>query len=219
MPTLQIVARLALAGGLGALIGVERELHQRTAGLRTNTLIAVGSALFTILSTELALGTGADPTRISAQIVTGIGFLGAGAIIKYGTSIRGLTTAGSLWATAALGMAAGAGQIVIALTGCAIIVISLWPLNWVIDRLHIGKEQLLRLRVHVASLDALSTITRELSAQRIELAGIQTQRIGKGRYEIELDLRPPPHIRHDAVVELVSALPDVELIESSSVVE
>jgi hypothetical protein len=71
----------------------------------------------------------------------------------------------------------------------------------------------------VASLDALTTITHELSAQRIELSGIETQRISKGRYEIELDLRPPPHIRSHTVVELISGIADVELIESASVID
>jgi len=223
---LDLAFRLVLAAVLGALVGLERELHAHPAGMRTHLLVSFGSALFTVLSIygfvgvlDPSQGSPPDPTRIAAQVVTGIGFLGAGAIIKYGTSIRGLTTAGSLWATAALGMAAGAGQVVIAVTGCAIVLFSLWPLNWIIDRLHIGKEQMIRLRVHVANLDALTTITRELSAQRIELSGIETQRIGKGRYEIELDLRPPPHIRSHTVVELVSALPDVELIESASVID
>ena len=77
----------------------------------------------------------------------------------------------------------------------------------------------MRQGVDVAHVDALTTITRELSAQRIELSGIETQRIGKGRYEIELDLLPPPNMRSHTVVELVSALPDVELIESASVID
>jgi putative Mg2+ transporter-C (MgtC) family protein len=223
---LDLAFRLVLAAVLGALVGLERELHAHPAGMRTHLLVSFGSALFTVLSIygfvdvlDPGVGSPPDPTRIAAQVVTGIGFLGAGAIIKYGTSIRGLTTAGSLWATAAIGMAAGAGQIVIAVTGCAIVLFSLWPLNWIVDRLHIGKEQLVRLRLQVASLEALPTITRELNAKGVELAGIQTERIGKGRYEIELDLRPPPPMRADGVVELVGALPGVELIESVSVVD
>src|SRR5439155_1345682 len=104
------------AAALGLAIGFEREIHGHPAGLRTHMLVAVGSGLFTVLS---AYGfrevSGAvpntapiDPTRIAAQIVSGIGFLGAGAILKDGIVIRGLTTAASLWATSAVGMAAGA---------------------------------------------------------------------------------------------------------------
>ena len=109
--------RLSVAAALGAAVGVERELRDREAGIRTHLLVSLGSALFTIVSAYgfhefLASGQAvirADPTRIAAQIVTGIGFLGAGAIIREGLSVRGLTTAGSLWIVAAIGMAVGAG--------------------------------------------------------------------------------------------------------------
>jgi putative Mg2+ transporter-C (MgtC) family protein len=109
--------RLSVAAGLGAAVGIEREFRDREAGIRTHLLVALGSALFTIISAYgfhefLASGDSvvrADPTRIAAQIVTGIGFLGAGAIIREGLSVRGLTTAGSLWVVAAIGMASGAG--------------------------------------------------------------------------------------------------------------
>ena len=111
------LARLAVAVGLGGAIGFERELREREAGLRTHILVCVGSALFTIVSAYGFRGflesgdqvIRADPTRIAAQIVTGIGFLGAGAIIRQGLSVRGLTTAATLWVAAAIGIAAGAG--------------------------------------------------------------------------------------------------------------
>jgi putative Mg2+ transporter-C (MgtC) family protein len=106
MPSLEIVLRLALAAGLGAALGLEREWRQKPAGLRTNILIALGAALFTILS--LRLGT--DTARIAAQVVTGIGFLGAGAILRSGRSVHGMTTAATIWVNAAIGMAAGAGE-------------------------------------------------------------------------------------------------------------
>ncbi|MDX6489676.1 MAG: putative Mg2+ transporter-C (MgtC) family protein, partial [Gaiellaceae bacterium] len=123
--------------GLGMAIGIERELRDREAGLRTHVLVSVGSALFTIISAygfhDLLANGGpvirADPTRIAAQIVTGIGFLGAGAIIREGLSIRGLTTAATLWGVAAIGMAAGAGYYSAALFGTAIVLLALWPLR------------------------------------------------------------------------------------------
>src|SRR6266542_2054899 len=109
---LDVAARLLVAALLGAAIGYEREVHDHPAGMRTHLLVALGSALFTVVSIfGFASGAGqgpVDPSRVAAQIVTGIGFLGAGAIIKYGTSVRGLTTAASLWTTAGIGMAAGA---------------------------------------------------------------------------------------------------------------
>src|SRR4051794_31849808 len=98
---LNLAVQLLLAAALGALIGLERELHGHPAGMRTHLLVCLGSAMFTVVSIYGFLddpgGANVDPTRIAAQVVTGIGFLGAGAIIQYGTSIRGLTTAGSLW--------------------------------------------------------------------------------------------------------------------------
>src|SRR4051794_35734840 len=101
--------RLSVAALLGGAIGMERELRERGAGLRTHLVVCVGSALFTLVSAYGFTGFRVDPTRISAQIVSGIGFLGAGAIIRQGLSFRGLTTAATLWLVAAIGMASGAG--------------------------------------------------------------------------------------------------------------
>jgi putative Mg2+ transporter-C (MgtC) family protein len=110
MPSLDLMLRLLVAGGLGAAIGLEREWRQKPAGLRTNILIALGSALFTMVSIEFA-GAGGTSDRIAAQIVTGVGFLGGGAILRSGKSIHGMTTAATIWVNAAIGMAAGAGQL------------------------------------------------------------------------------------------------------------
>jgi putative Mg2+ transporter-C (MgtC) family protein len=129
--------RLAIAAALGGAIGFERELRDREAGLRTHLLVCLGSALFTLVSAygfEDFLKSGdqvirADPTRIAAQIVTGIGFLGAGAIIRQGLSIRGLTTAATLWVSAAIGIACGAGYYSGAVLGTAVTIFALWPLR------------------------------------------------------------------------------------------
>jgi putative Mg2+ transporter-C (MgtC) family protein len=132
-----IVLRLAVAAGLGAAVGFEREIRDREAGMRTHLLVALGSCLFTLVSAYgfhefLASGDAvvrADPARIAAQIVTGIGFLGAGAIIREGLSVRGLTTAGSLWVVAAIGMAAGAGFYWAAVVTTLLTLFALWPLR------------------------------------------------------------------------------------------
>jgi putative Mg2+ transporter-C (MgtC) family protein len=129
--------RLALAAGLGGAVGFERELRDREAGIRTHLLVSMGSALFTIISAygfhEFLAGGGtivrADPSRIAAQIVTGIGFLGAGAIIRDGLSVRGLTTAATLWVVAAVGMACGAGYYWPAVAATALTIFALWPLR------------------------------------------------------------------------------------------
>jgi putative Mg2+ transporter-C (MgtC) family protein len=131
----QVAFRLGLAALLGGAIGVERELRDREAGIRTHLLVSLGSALFTIISAYgfhefFASGASvADPTRIAAQIVTGIGFLGAGAIIREGVSVRGLTTAATLWVTAAIGMACGAGWYGPALITTLFTILALGPLR------------------------------------------------------------------------------------------
>ena len=121
-----MVLRLLLAAALGAIIGYQRERAGKPAGLRTHVLICIGSALFTIAS---IYGFGvADPARIAAGIVTGIGFLGAGAIIRTREHIVGLTTAASIWAVAAIGLTAGAGLYLIsAVTTAVIMIILLLP--------------------------------------------------------------------------------------------
>lgn len=117
----ELVTRLLTAAFLGGLLGFERELRQKSAGLRTNILIAMGSALFTLMSYELAAeGTSGDPGRVAAQIVTGIGFLGAGAIMRTDGGIQGLTTAATVWVNAAVGVAAGAGEYHIATIATAV---------------------------------------------------------------------------------------------------
>jgi putative Mg2+ transporter-C (MgtC) family protein len=127
----EAVLRLVVAAGLGAAVGIERELREREAGIRTHLLVSLGSCLFTIVGAYgfEDFGTKVDPTRIAAQIVTGIGFLGAGTIIREGISVRGLTTAGSLWIVAAIGMASGAGYYWPAVAGTALTVLALWPLR------------------------------------------------------------------------------------------
>ena len=223
---LDISFRLLVASVLGAAIGLERELHAHPAGMRTHLLVSLGSAAFTVLSIFFfetpAAPNGSiptDPSRIAAQIVSGIGFLGAGAILKYGTSVRGLTTAASLWATAGVGMAAGAGAWFVAVVTTVLIVFSLGPLNWVISRLRLRGQDLFRLRVQAGRLEALGEISRTLTQHKIEIAGVNSQRLGKGRYEIELELRPPPGTKHEAIVAAVSSVADVEILESGASAE
>src|SRR5437867_12339455 len=104
----ELVRRLLVATVMGGLLGAERELRRKSAGFRTNILIALGSAIFTIMS--LTIAPNVDPSRIASQIVTGIGFLGAGTILRYRDRVHGLTTAATIWVNAALGIAAGAGE-------------------------------------------------------------------------------------------------------------
>jgi putative Mg2+ transporter-C (MgtC) family protein len=116
--------RIGLATAVGGAIGAEREFRDRSAGFRTLIFICVGSALFTIFSERI--GISRDTARIAAQVVSGVGFLGGGAILREGANVRGLTTAATIWLTAALGMGLGAGYIQISLVASAIVLVVLW---------------------------------------------------------------------------------------------
>ncbi|MFE3293824.1 MgtC/SapB family protein [Rhodococcus sp. NPDC059234] len=124
MDTTIVLLRVGLGLGLGAAVGIERQWRARMAGLRTNALVSLGATLFVIVGAYSFDGPGADPTRVAAQIVSGIGFLGAGVIMKQGASITGLNTAATLWATAAVGALVGGGMYVVAVIGTAAIMIA-----------------------------------------------------------------------------------------------
>ena len=134
-----ILLRLLIAAGLGAVIGLERERSQQPAGLRTHIILVVGATLAMTLSVNLAiqfqpLVPNGDPARLAAQVISGIGFLGAGAIFRYGVSIKGLTTATSLWTMAVVGVVVGAGHYLAAIGATLLILIVLFVVNIIEDR-------------------------------------------------------------------------------------
>lgn len=219
---LNLALRLLLSAVLGAVIGYEREIHDHPAGMRTHLLVSLGSAAFTVISiygftnTGIANEAPTDPSRVAAQIVTGIGFLGAGSIIKYGTSVRGLTTAASLWVTAAVGMAVGAGWWLVAIVTTGIVVLSLWPLRLIIRRIRTFGAHQVRLRLQTSSLDSLGELRRAVGGRRIEVTEINTQRLGKGRHEIELGLLLPPSVDQAELLDVIQSVADVEVLEVDS---
>lgn len=167
-----IFLKLLVATVLGGLIGLEREAHDRPAGLRTHTLVCLGSAIYMILSMSFSKDGTADPGRIAAQVATGVGFLGAGTIIRHGNSVRGLTTAASIWAVAAIGLCVGRGDTgyIIAISATAFVFGTLRGLSYVEKRLA------LRLRVRHTTIryrggdETFARIGSELT-----LLGVQIQ--------------------------------------------
>jgi putative Mg2+ transporter-C (MgtC) family protein len=143
---LDLALRLTVGLVLGAIIGFERELQRQPAGFRTHSLVSLGAALFTVVSAYGFTGDLVDPTRIAAQIVSGIGFIGAGTILQHRGHIRGLTTAASLWSVAAIGTAAGAGLYIVAIVGTLLILIVLS----ILDRI----EEFARRRLQLNPPDA-----------------------------------------------------------------
>ena len=218
---LDLALRLLVAAGLGGVIGAEREIHNHPAGIRTHMLVALGAGLFTVLSIfGFGLeGSGSqglvDPTRIAAQIVSGIGFLGAGAILKDGVIIRGLTTAASLWATAAVGMAAGAGEYILAIVAAVIILVSLWPINALAERLHGANRLEVELRLTMSRVDELGLVSAALAASKIEILTVQTQRAGKGAYRADLAIRGRSTAVIASALEAVEAIPGVDIVSST----
>jgi putative Mg2+ transporter-C (MgtC) family protein len=173
---LEFIIGLFVAAVLGGILGYEREIHGRPAGLRTHLLVSLGAAAFMLLSPYVAsMGKGipADPGRIAAQIVTGIGFLGAGAIVKEGISVRGLTTAACLWVAAAIGMTAGAGRYMgaVLITALALFALVLLPR--------------LEERVKTHSYRILEVVTPIDAEVRSIINAVKTQDVTILRYEMD----------------------------------
>lgn len=192
----QYLISVLLAGLVGGMIGLEREYHDKTAGLRTMILIAVGSALFTILS--VVIGEETDPSRVAAALVSGVGFLGAGAIIKAGMNIRGLTTAASIWLVASLGMGMGAGEYALTFGVTFIVMIVLWVLPFLerrIDAMHQFLEFSIITHNHD---DCENQILDILNDEKIKYVSIHRTKLFNHQREIRIMAKNNP-AKHDAL--------------------
>jgi putative Mg2+ transporter-C (MgtC) family protein len=190
-PFLLMVVKLGAAALLGALVGLERERHDRPAGLRTHMLVCVGSTLITLVSYEM--GRPNDVARIAAQIVTGIGFLGAGTIYRAGGGIRGLTTAAGLWVVAGIGMAIGAGGEMLwlaAITAAIIFVANVW-IRRLEDRVVRG-YQCVVIRI-VRGRDVLTHLLEGLADQQVFVREVHwlTETEEGDEADLRLQLRTP----------------------------
>jgi putative Mg2+ transporter-C (MgtC) family protein len=204
------IASFALAFVLGTLIGAERQWRQRTAGLRTNVLVAIGAAAFTDLGTRLAGPAGS--TRIIAYIVSGIGFLGAGVILKEGTQIRGLNTAATLWCSAAVGAFAGATLWTEAIALSFFVVAGntlLRPLVNYINRLPIDTQTTeARYRVHVVTDHRKVSAARDILDETLEKVGypiLEIETLSETETQVELAAALVPSSADPAVLDAVVA--------------
>jgi putative Mg2+ transporter-C (MgtC) family protein len=165
LPLSTIIARLAWAALLGAIIGLERNIRKRPSGMRTGFCVSLGAALFTIVSIEIARRTGdASTTRIASNIVQGIGFLGAGVILRDRGSVTGLTTAATIFAIAAMGMAAGGGMYAVSGIACALILFALVLLFYVEGWLNL-KPRYMLFRIFVDRAENMVTDVHSIFAE------------------------------------------------------
>jgi putative Mg2+ transporter-C (MgtC) family protein len=215
MSVLDVFLRILVAALLGGVIGLEREIREHTAGFRTHILVSVGAAAFTLASSYGLEGTDFDPNRISAQVVTGIGFLGAGAIIRYGVTVRGLTTAASLWTVAAVGLLTAQGFYPAALITTAVVIVSLYLLRLIEDRvLYPLAGYAVGVRVHfrsggygdlsqlVATLQETHVIVKEIAV----VPGEDTTKV------VHLMLKLPRRMKPARLTSMITELEEVERV-------
>jgi putative Mg2+ transporter-C (MgtC) family protein len=213
---LVVAGRLSLAALLGGLVGLERELHHQTAGLRTHMIVAIGACLVMLLSLHMndMSPTKADPGRLAAQVVAGVGFLGAGAILRSGLSVRGLTTAACLWTVAAIGLAVGCGYWKAAAMATGMVLTATYLFQKLENRISRARF-LRRFVVHarestglVGSLEAIleraGSEVRELDIER---------NVSEKKMQVSITASCPEDHDVEALSRAFSALPDVEKVE------
>lgn len=216
-----MVTRLLMATALGALIGVEREYHAKEAGVRTHLLVAVGSCLFMILS---AYGFDAfldqdhvsfDPSRIAAQVVTGIGFLGAGTIILQKQVVRGLTTAAGVWVTAAIGLACGIGMYLIAAVTTVIVIASLGLINVFLPYVSQCDR---RITFLVEDYVVLTEVMENLRREKITVLNYEMHKDAEennGKMLVSLEVRMQRYDNIKSIASILRNFQNVELVQIS----
>ncbi|MBM7646257.1 putative Mg2+ transporter-C (MgtC) family protein [Scopulibacillus daqui] len=216
----EFIARLVLAGVLGALIGFERERRYKEAGLRTHFLVAVGSALIMIIS-KYAFNdilhhdkVELDPSRVAAQVVSGVGFLGAGTILVQRASVRGLTTAAGLWATSAVGLSVGAGLYLVGVLGALLVLLGLEVLNLLFRSVLPNKTY--KLTVSAYSNEITSQIIDILTADNLTVTEYQVnlkQVENETLYVMNFQLKPEKAIQENQITKDLQNLPHIESIK------
>ena len=208
---LELLLQLLLATLLGGAIGLERELSGKPAGLRTNILICVGSTLFTVLSVKLSAGVG-DPGRVAAQVLTGVGFIGAGTILHTRGSVTGLTSAATIWVVAAIGMALGAGAYGEALGTTLLVMTILQGLGLLeirVARQATHSHLTIHARPDASAIEELETLVRRTG---LDLTRVESRRENVDLV-VEFELRGPKRL-HDQVLIAILHHPGVRGVSS-----
>jgi putative Mg2+ transporter-C (MgtC) family protein len=209
----ELLVRLLLAAVLGGAIGAERELNDQPAGLRTHMLLTIGACLFTLISAYgFGGGLRTDPSRIAAQVVTGIGFLGGGAIVRHGLTVKGVTTAASIWATASVGVAIGAGSYVLGVGGAVLVVATLFGLrraDTVLQRWGVSREEYL-LETH-PGFD-VERIVELVRREKVDLRALERHETDDAT-NVVLLVKLPPRYRSERLLDALGRLEGVRQVE------
>lgn len=209
---LTVSVRLIVAMALGGLVGLEREYRAKDAGFRTHFLVALGSALFTLISIYGFTEGVKDTSRVAAQVVSGIGFLGAGIIVFQRNVIRGLTTAAGLWVTAAIGMACGVGQYFMAVLVTVLMLVGLEVLSHIIP--HIGTETV-RLSFSSATREKAVAAIADIRRIVLEVRSYEMKERHASRgeiYDVSMEVRMRRGQRNDRLVDSLQDFDDVSLV-------
>lgn len=216
----QIILRILLGAVLGAVIGFERERDNQPAGLRTHMILVIGATLAMVLSINLGYlfarpGTPADPARLAAQVISGIGFLGAGAILRYGYNVKGLTTATSLWTMAIVGLAVGAGYYLVSVVTTALMLLVLGLLNVIENRfLRTSVSRYISIQADY-SRGVVKSIRQLVNEFSDDLLSFTIQKHVKNK-RLRIQIVARIH-RDQTLEELVDALSDIEGVRSLKV--
>ena len=218
------VARLFCAMLVGIVVGVERGRNHRPAGMRTHMLVAMGACAVMVTSQMLfvefrPLGATPDPARLGAQVISGVGFLGAGTIMREGNSVKGLTTAASVWVVACLGLAAGAGYYAFALAGAALVYLTLTVFEVLQRKLNVGRHATLLLAIDCVDLTGvLRDLNRFAVQQNALISHVQFDEKGDGTYRLSATAvfnGAPVDVDEAVFLEKISANTDVRHLETT----
>jgi putative Mg2+ transporter-C (MgtC) family protein len=208
----KMLARLVLAAFLGGIIGLERELKHRPAGLRTNMFICFGAAMFTVLSIELAQGN--EATRIASQIIPGIGFIGAGSILRDKGGVTGLTTAATIFVVASIGMACGGGLYLLAIFATLLLFLALLVLGWMERRWNL-KPLLMNYSIvsDKPTQEIVDEINQALEEQDKELRSLRLNKVN-GRERVSFSVGAT-RSEHAELLERLRRCPDLGNLQST----
>ncbi len=209
--------KICVAAILGAAVGLEREFTGNPAGLRTHIILGIGAALASSLSISFSQDFsnpqfGSDPARIVAQVVSGVGFLGAGAIMKFGVSVKGLTTATSLWTTAIIGIACGAGYYELAVSSTILVLVALVLVNKLGSKFLTGyrnREFKVKISDRPGILDELRT---RLEQKRVSILSLNAAMSDKKTLKVDMVIRLPGDLRMDSLINVVNELEETQSI-------